>query len=276
MSDTISGLRPGKLLLILLLEFLGLVFLLLCFRLRWLFIDRLPVLIGDVMPLIVPWGGALGGVCIGLVGLASHWSKWGSAQQPSSRQGARWNAWYLTVLPLGAAFGTVAALIVVLFLGTVARTPEQGIDVSPIGAATLFTVAFIVGYQQDVFRRLVERVVEVLLGPGTAKSTAEGLDMETAKDFGNVSIAGGLPETRNVEITNAGAQAVTVGTPQVAVQGSGFAVTNLAQPLTVPANGSAVLVVEFRPTVPGPVEGVLTVTLDGRTRTTKLTGAGVT
>jgi hypothetical protein len=129
-----------------------------------------------------------------------HWGKWGSSGSPVTRQALRWNGWYLIRLPIGAAFGTVAALIVVLLLGSVGGTADGGVDVSPVGGATLFVIAFIVGYHQDIFRRLVERVVEVLLGPGTATPDDEGFSTQATLDFDFVPLNGRAE--RDLHLTN--------------------------------------------------------------------------
>jgi len=70
-----------------------------------------------------------------------------------------WNGWLLVRMPLGAALGTVAVLVVVLLLGTLGADAGGGVAVSPTGAATLMVVAFVVGYRQETFRDLVARGV---------------------------------------------------------------------------------------------------------------------
>lgn len=270
MADRVVSLRPGQILSILLTEFGVLVFLLLCYIAGWLRVDRLPAVVAGVMPLIVPWGGALGGVCIGIVGVTAHWSRWGNSPNPPSRQALRWNGWYLARLPLGAAFGTVASLIVVLILGTVGTTDDGKIDVSPIGSATLFVIAFIVGYQQDVFRRLVERVVEVLLGPGSATPDDEGFTTDSALDFGPV--AQNTESQKDVRIVNEGRSLLTVARGAIVIEGAGFDVVRV--PGKLPGGDAGHITVRFAPVQAQEYKGELIVSIDGVTRKVALSGTG--
>ncbi|HEY5224397.1 MAG TPA: hypothetical protein VIJ18_15285 [Microbacteriaceae bacterium] len=140
-----------------------------------------------MLPVSVPWGGALGGVCVAIAGVTDHWRSFGV--HPASATSRTWNAWYLARLPMGAAFGTVGALIVVFFLGTVGSTKTGTIDVSISGTAILFVVAFIVGYKQDIFRQLVSRVTEVILGPGDTQPAAVAEATVTAPAASNTAPA---------------------------------------------------------------------------------------
>jgi hypothetical protein len=159
-------LNPSALLTITLVEYILLVLLLVGYQFNWLGLHRLPAVIGGVLPLIVPWAGALGAVCISLVAVTAHWDKWDSTSHGAHpTQAEKWNGWYLVRVPLGAGLGTIAAMMVILFLGTVTKTSNGTIDLTPTGAATLMVIAFLVGYKQETFRTLLERTLNVIQGP---------------------------------------------------------------------------------------------------------------
>jgi hypothetical protein len=75
--SAVARLSSAQLVLIDVAEFAFLIFLLLCRAYGWLWIDRLPAVIGGVMPLVVPWAGALGGLSISIVGVSRNFRKWG-------------------------------------------------------------------------------------------------------------------------------------------------------------------------------------------------------
>ncbi|GGK43895.1 hypothetical protein GCM10010124_40920 [Pilimelia terevasa] len=262
-------LSPSALLVITFLEFAFLVALLLGYEFHWWGLHRLPPVAGGVVPLVVPWGGALGGVCIAFVGVTAHWGRWTSAERGTpSRQAVRWNGWYLVRVPLGAALGTVAALMVVLFLGTVAPNDDGAVDITPVGAATLMVVAFVVGYKQETFRKLLERTVEVIVGPGTPVPGGDGFTLEPATlEF---DAASGVEQRRTVAVTNEGRLPFVVDAGKVQGPGDGFAVTQL--PGKILGGDAGTIEVSFRPSQPGRYRGSLTVTVAGSTRTIALAG----
>jgi hypothetical protein len=269
-SGWVVKLGPGALLGIMTGEFLLLVLLLVGYQFNWVRLHKLPTVIGNVLPLIVPWGGALGGICIGLVGVTAHWAKWNqTADNMPSRQALTWNGWYLVRAPLGAALGTIAALIVVLFLGTVARTNDGTVNVTPVGAATLMVVAFVVGYKQETFRQLLERAVDVILGPGTPTPANDSFTLDAAKlDFGPTAVNG--EERKNLGITNQGRRLLVIAKNQITTSGDGFAVTQL--PGNLPGGDIGQIEISFRPTKPGTHSGSVTITINAATRIVELTG----
>src|SRR3954462_8607766 len=72
----------------------------------WWLLSELTDPLGGLMPLIVPWAGALGGVTVSLMGTARHSRDWDG----------QWNLWHALRPFLGAVAGTVAFLIVVIVL----------------------------------------------------------------------------------------------------------------------------------------------------------------
>ncbi|WP_308466358.1 hypothetical protein [Rathayibacter soli] len=202
-ADWVSRIRPSSMLIFLLGEFCVLGLLAVAYMADWWGVrGAISSPIAGVLPVSVPWGGALGGVCTAIAGVTDHWRSFGL--QPASATSRTWNAWYLVRLPMGAAFGTIGALIVVFFLGTVGSTKSGTIDVSISGTAILFVVAFIVGYKQDIFRQLVSRVTEVILGPGDTQPAAA---VQTAASAPAASNAASSASTTSPSASNAASSA---------------------------------------------------------------------
>ena len=110
---------------------------------------------GGVVPFVVPWAGALGGVSISLVGVAKYADEtsWNSEQ---------YGYWHLARPFLGCIFGTISVLIVILLLQSL-KVPTENSVYAPAGAAILAIISFVVGYREATFRTLVVRVVDVIL-----------------------------------------------------------------------------------------------------------------
>jgi hypothetical protein len=171
---SIAAMPPGALLAYNLAIVVLLVALAVAVRRGWF--GDVPMVIGHVLPLVVVWAGALGGVAKSVMGLAAHWPKM-SIDLPEDKATGRkattcneerleWNVWHLTRPWMGAILGTVSTLIGVLVLGTVGVGANKTIDLTNGGIATLAVISFVIGYQQTAFRQMLERVLNVLLGPG--------------------------------------------------------------------------------------------------------------
>jgi len=117
-----------------------------------------------VVPLWVPWAGAMGGAAISLVGVAGHSHEW---------DGRRYAYWHLARPVLGLITGTVAVLTLLFVLKGIAPDviPASDDEYTAGGVAVMFVIAFVVGYREETFRELVKRVVDVLLGPGEKSAT---------------------------------------------------------------------------------------------------------
>jgi hypothetical protein len=254
-----------------------LVVLLLAHFFHWFGIDRLPAVIDGVVPMVVPWAGALGGVSISVVGLANHWPRWGAtsvarAEAPRSdlEQRQQFNAWHLTRPWGGAVFGTFGALIVVLVTKSVSSTTSATVDVTPTGAATLATIAFVIGYREKTFRLLVERVVDTILGPGSTNDATALFELTPASlDF--------EPQDRNtvkdqsVTLKNVGTKSLRPSVPKL----TGDAAFSLgtAGIGVLAAGASDKIIVYFSPTEAGKTSvGELSITIDGTTKTVPLKG----
>lgn len=164
----VSVIGPSWVLFWVLLQLVVLLGLFLAWEASWISHDTFPAVYHDVMPIAVPWFGALGGVTNALYSLTQHWSKWDSPD-PMVRANERvtWNGWALLQGPIGLMFGTVSVLIVVLVTGTITAGTDGGLDLSTTGIGLLCAVAFAVGFRQDTFQTLIKRTVDILTGPTT-------------------------------------------------------------------------------------------------------------
>ncbi|GAB3065422.1 hypothetical protein GCM10027053_30650 [Intrasporangium mesophilum] len=151
----------------------------------------------DVMPLWIPWAGALGGVTISLVGVATHTHDWNALE---------YGYWHLARPFLGAVCGSVAVLIVVLVLRSVDPN-ANGKAGTPASIAILSVIAFVIGYREETFRTLVARVVDVILASDTNPTSPMAivpsvLDFETAPH--------GQAKVLTVSVVNAGKDTVHI------------------------------------------------------------------
>jgi hypothetical protein len=111
--------------------------------------DWVPDPVGTI-PLGVLWWGAVGAVTVSLTGIFDHRRDW----DPYYRN------WHLARPAIGAVMGGVAYLIfTTLIRSTDAAVQEKG---KPV----YYVIAFVVGYREETFRRLIKRVTDVLLEPG--------------------------------------------------------------------------------------------------------------
>lgn len=149
----------------------------------------------NVMPLWVPWAGALGGVTISLVGVVTHTHDWKALE---------YGYWHLARPFLGAVCGSVAVLIVVLVLRSVDPT-ANGQAGTPASIAILSVIAFVVGYREETFRTLVKRVVDVILASG-ANATALVALVPAVLDFGDSTVS--QPTVLTLTVVNAGKDTV--------------------------------------------------------------------
>lgn len=190
----VASRTPELWLTILLLEIAALAALLWCSLAHVSWLPSAGHVLGGVLPVIVPWAAALGGATHALWGLVFHWAKYrddsASTQASAMGQGWKWNAFYPTRIILGAIFGTVATLIVVY----VTKSVELGDGViSSTGKVVLFVIAFVVGFRQEYFQALVERVAAIILASPkrdddpAPKDGGPSLALSGPTEFGNVA-----------------------------------------------------------------------------------------
>src|ERR1700682_502625 len=176
------------------------------------FADRtlipLPDLLG-VIPIGVPFFGALGAITISMSALADHRDDW----EPE------WWYWHASRPIVGAIVGTVSVVFFVvgiLSVGQKAPTASAGPNL------LYYAIAFVVGYREQAFRDLVKRVVDLLLKPGSqsALPQIQQLNPPTGSATGGtqVTLTGtGLAGVSNVTFGGAKATPVSVSDTAVVV-----------------------------------------------------------
>lgn len=263
--------KPGAFLALDLLYIFILVILLIGRQAHWLWLDRIQNPIGGIVPLGVPWFGALGAVTISIYGVVDHSSEWQ----------AKWNLWHVVRPVVGAILGTVAYLI---FIGVIQATGTTPSAVGPtaggtsIKLITYFVIAFVVGFREQTFRTLITRVVDILLSPGDTVSAPTISIAPSPVDFGNVAV--GNNQTVAVTIANTGTgtlvvQAATSVPPGASITGDGFAFADEAvQGATINPGASVRLNITFSPTNAEPHTGVLTINCNAGLFPVPLSGTG--
>lgn len=199
------GSRPGTFLVVDLVWIGGLGVLAFGLASDWSWLKTLHDPFGGVVPFMVPWAGALGGVAISLVGVADHARNWD----------AGYAFWHLVRPVIGLIFGTVAVLIVVLVLDTVKATQNSTGGYSGSGVAVLAVISFVVGYREATFRTLVTRVVDVILGPGAVGGAATLALVPSAIDF--KSVTPGTSGTATTHLFNGSSDTIQVSPGSVVV-----------------------------------------------------------
>jgi hypothetical protein len=118
--------------------------------------DAIPATVAGV-PVSIPWFGAAGAVLIGLYGIFDHghrdWQR-------------RLNAWHIARPFTGALLGAVAYIA---FVGVVRATGVTLTTADPVGRLIYFMIAFVVGFREQTFRRLLARGADLILGPGAGQ-----------------------------------------------------------------------------------------------------------
>ncbi|SDS76113.1 hypothetical protein [Actinopolymorpha singaporensis] len=183
-----------------------------------------------VVPLWVPWAGALGGSTISVVGVVGHSREW---------DGLGFAYWHLARPILGMITGSVAVLALLFVLKGIAPDviPASNENYTAGGTAVLFVIAFVVGYREETFRELVKRVVDVLLGPGEKAATQRlalvpGVLLLQAEAAVGGSVSGSVTlfnntqdtfDLKSAKLTITGGPEFTVGWPDNGPVGPGDA-----------------------------------------------------
>jgi Abnormal spindle-like microcephaly-assoc'd, ASPM-SPD-2-Hydin len=245
-----------------------LVVLLIARQAHWFWIDRIHNPIGGIIPLGVPWFGALGAVTISIYGVVDHSSEWQ----------AKWNLWHVIRPVVGAILGTVAYLIFVGLIQATGTTPSAVGSSSSVKVITYLVIAFVVGFREQTFRTLITRVVDILLSPGDTQKAPTVSISPSPVDFG--SLPTGQTGTSVVTVANTGGAALVVqgasaNPPGTVVTGTGFALSNDAVTgATINPGSSALLTVSFTPQAANPHQGTLTINCNAGTFPVSLTGTG--
>jgi hypothetical protein len=278
----IAALPPGFFLLV---NFVELVLLVLLFvgwqwEWRWLGHDRLPAVLWGVFPIVVPWAAAWGGWLISVKGVVGHW-KQSSSPNLRTRQAQRlsWNAWYLVRVPMGIVLGTVGALLAVVFAGLVGTGADGRIDTSPLGTLTIALVAFVLGYRQQSFDALVQRVIDLITAKAEKAVQDEEADEGDDTDDGNAKTLRatvGEARTFTAVVTNPLDEEVDLA-DKIAISGPDKDLFQVSgPPATAAPNAEFAVPISFHPVAEGRFEAVLEVTMKDQTAKVKLVGWGNT
>jgi hypothetical protein len=103
----------------------------------------------------IAWFGALGGILANFHGLQRHYDKW----DPS------WGNWYLVRPATSALVGTVGYLIYISIVQASITRQDASLNKPTILG---YVVAFALGYREEMFRELLQRVVDLLAAAGGA------------------------------------------------------------------------------------------------------------
>ena len=238
-----------------------------------------PLLLGGILPIAVPWFGALGAVTISLEGVFMRNSQWDT----------KYNYWHIGRPVFGVVLGIVAFFLFVLII-TAAGTPPKFLSAGePAGAKdyiVYYVVAFLVGYREETFRDLIKRATDIILRPGTSTSPAPAVIFKVA---GATPLEIVLPPTAPattsrvaVQVQNTGsapliapaltvsatapAAAATFGTANDTVTGGGDIAPGQAKTVEV----------TFTPQVAGNMVGTLTLTAHNLTapKAIRISGTG--
>lgn len=120
------------------------------------FRSLLPSPIGGIS-LAVPWFGALGAVLLSLTGLFDHRADWDST----------YDDWHIARPFVGTVVGIAGYLI---FVVVVRAAAGSTFATSTAGDAVFYLVAFLVGFREEIFRKLVKQACDLLLQPGQSPS----------------------------------------------------------------------------------------------------------
>jgi hypothetical protein len=168
--------------------------------------SKQPYLIADMLPIGVPWFGAVGAVTISLEGVfqwnQSHWDP-------------KYNYWHIGRPIFGAVLGIVAFFLFVLILISAGSAPPFLANPEHAPAAMDFiiyyVVAFLVGYREETFRELIRRVTDMILKPGATRAGDTDTPQLTFK-IGGVAVPqikfpgtpAGSSSHQTIEILNTG------------------------------------------------------------------------
>lgn len=103
----------------------------------------------------IGWFGSLGGIIANVTGLARHRRKWN----------VDWNFWY-GARPLTSGVVAVIGYLIYISLvqASLATNSERHVAPTVLG----YAIAFAIGFREDVFRDLLQRVFELIAGAGGA------------------------------------------------------------------------------------------------------------
>jgi hypothetical protein len=112
--------------------------------------------VAGIMPIAVPWFGALGAVLTSLQGVYDYNDRWDP----------KYNYWHMGRPLFGAVVGIVAFFLLTVTVSASGATPTAK------GRVFYYVVAFLVGYREETFRELLKRAVDVVFTPAAVGAFA--------------------------------------------------------------------------------------------------------
>lgn len=228
-----------------------------------------PYLLNGILPVAVPWFGALGAVTISLEGVFLWNDRWD----------VRFNYWHIGRPLFGAVLGIVAFFIFVVIMTASGGTPPKFLTTLPTDAVQpqpkdfiiFYVLAFLVGYREETFRDLIKRATDLILKPGAASAPSPAVsfkDKASGAALQEVSLnaAQNNTSTLTIEVQNTGdaplvAPTVAVSVTPPTVAGTFGTASDQVTGGTNLAPGQARTVnVTFNPKQAGTFAGTLAVT----------------
>jgi hypothetical protein len=213
-----------------------------------------------VLPLWVPWAGALGGAAISLVGVTDHASHW---------NGSKYAYWHLARPALGAVFGVIGVLALVLVLEAISPATQDSVY-TPQGIGVLAVIAFLLGYREETFRELIKRLVDTLVKPASQNDQVFVTLTPAAVAFQPVPV--GTPTKTTLTLVNRTSKDIEVLPSGVAISGSSDVTHAVAAPFTTAAGSDSSIEVTWTPTVAGRLTATVSVQAGASSVTSQLSG----
>ncbi|HLX13801.1 MAG TPA: hypothetical protein VKS24_01175 [Bradyrhizobium sp.] len=223
-----------------------------------------PYLVGNTLPIAVPWFGALGAVTISLEGVF-QWSE--------SRWNPEFNYWHLGRPLFGAVLGTIGFFLFVLIVsssGTPPKFLENPADAAPAKDFIIYyVVAFLAGYREKTFRELIQRVTDMILKPATQSTTAPQVSFRhggvAQSEIKFPETTEGAKDQMTIEIVNS--SGVPLPTPSLTVTATnsaskgvfGLANDHVTGVNELGSNQTGTVDITFAPPAPGTYSGALSV-----------------
>lgn len=113
-----------------------------------------------LVPMSIPWFGAIGAITISLQAVFERREDWDSS----------YNYWHLARPLVGAVLGIMSFLIlsvIVTLAGSTAPSPDSAPTIANMNI--YHVLAFVVGYREETFRDLLKRVTDLILRPAEKK-----------------------------------------------------------------------------------------------------------
>jgi len=164
---------------------------------------RGPYLFGGMLPIAVPWFGALGAVTISLQGVFD-WSE--------GRWNPDYNYWHLGRPVFGLILGIIGFFLFVLIISSSGTPPaflqDAAKDTSAKDFIVYYVVAFLAGYREETFRELIKRVTDMILKPAPQDVGAPQVSFRragvTLSEIRFAETSAGSCERMTIEILNSG------------------------------------------------------------------------